>query len=641
MVRNKKKIDWTSGLGSELLTAAMAVVGVIMIIAIVVFFGAYNSEIQAQIVADIISDGSCAYARTNMNMAAGIIVNPHEETEAQGPLAEMAQKLYTANSTKNNGVQLSGGRPSVRIISYHGYLNTKGPLVTDISETKALRDRSTIMSSSSSSEPRGLPTKNFDVNKIALIKDLGTEMSTVEDANTEGLDTLFKSDNPDYFYVPYEGPQYMDQVVTISVTASYKIPYLEHMTTKTKTSTTLCVADVPYNSRIPKSSDLQSYANKLEQLAFSDQVVYGSVQQKILLEAKRALGDGYNQLDRKEQQWPLIGNTFSLGGLSTIAGGGNSGSYYTGTNANNFLKDCNTFLQSCFMFDGMSGLGSVESKVPFRTFTRSVKYERTISAEALWEMMHAKEVTYKAQWPSLTYAKSAAKKAGRENDSFLISNRYAFYKSGSGYQLDTFSYNRGKWSVISKKVGSEDEEWEVVQAPTSQYEKIKLSNGNAKTLAEMLEEYGGMDQRDGGTGSKIWRIAESTGLESLEVGDVLIYINPNWLKYVVTELKELAKLKEKDASVFAKYDTAPVGRVSHFAIYLGNNEIIDCNYNGYGKTGVTISTLLPQALNAPVGYTGGVIAEVIRFQKVPVNNPTGTSGGGSFSTGEKDTGWED
>lgn len=570
----KTKLDWHSGLGSELLTAAIAIVVASVIVWLCILFGSYNAEIQAQVIADIIADGSCAFAKTEMNVA-------------EKPLEEMAKKLFDANSGLNNGVELVSGTPSVEIKSYSEYGDAG--IIKNSYEKTTLEKRGIIMKGT-------LQTEKFDIHKTGVVKNLVKEL--YNDGETEYLDP-----------VHYDGPRYMDQFVTVSVSAQYHIPFLSELTERTKSATTISMGVVPYNSRssYPASPTLNAYSEELESLAFSDGIKYGSIQQKVLLEARRALGDGYSMSNKKNGQWPNLPRLFG-GTESSFNVTLDNENTFNGDNAKNYLKDCYAFVNSCFKVDGLYGLTDAFKHIPHISISRSIEYAQSITPEELWEMMHS------VSKPIRLYSNSTSIFAPLywmnlpewfRNKASLKHPYYSYHSGGKFY----FHYMNKKGTLSSEIINDPNKTW--------YYDKKtgKLVNSTSKTLAELVELYGrNSPLAEGSTENFMWHVvsADPWSVDDLQIGDVLEFADPNWLPYVAKELSVLAALETKDQDVFDSF-SSPVGTYCHIGIYVGDGKMIDCTENG-----VSIRPLKSNYITYTSGMSGSLLCGIYRFDDFPL-----------------------
>ena len=576
MKRIKVKLDWHSGLGSELLTAGMAIAVASGIIWLCLLFGSYNAEIQAQVIADIIADGSCAYAKTEMNVA-------------EKPLETMAKKLFDANSGLNNGVELISGSPSVDVKSFIEYGDTG--IIKNSYEKTTLEKRGIIMKGT-------LTTEKFDLYKTSVVKNLVNEL--YNDSDTE-------YDTP----VKYDGPRYMDQFVTVSVTAQYHIPLFSGLTQRTKSATTISMGVVPYNSRASysASSTLNAYSEELETIAFSEGIKYGSIQQKVLLEARRALGDGYNQIHKQNGQWPKLPRLYG-GTESAFVVGLSNENTFTGDNSKNYLKDCFAFVNSCFKVDGMYGIHDAFKKIPHISKVRSIEYAQSVTPEELWEMMHSKAIPIVLFKSSnnvfsslLANLKWLSLPAWFRNVASLKKPYYSYHDNGKFY----FYWMNNKGTLSSRTLDDPDGTWV--------YEKGSLVNKNAKSLTDLIEMYGRKSPTaEGSSEHSLWHItkADSWTVDDLQVGDVLEFADPNWFPYVVQELSTLAALEDKDQSVFDSF-SSPVGTVCHVGIYIGDGKMIDCN-----EGGVTIRPILSNFIKYTSGWNNSFLCGIYRFDDFPL-----------------------
>lgn len=558
----EKRINWKSGVGSEILSVVIAIVAFAFMAYICVFFGIYNSEIQAQIMADIITDGSIAYAQNEMNLC-------------KPALEEMSKKLYQANSAYNNGVELVGmsGAEPEPISKLVG-----GRTLSD-AEKRYILPRAQLMSGTVKTLKYSPLCENiFSVEEC--VDKWGGDINDPQYADIAKL----QDRKEEYYDVSYYGPRYKDEYITVSVTAKCKIPLFSGFTTKTKSATAISIALVPFNSRVPANGNLQGYFDSIEQKAYAglltggsgpDVVEYGSFRYKMLLTARRALGDGYHsQRQHKYSHWPEISR------LPSDYVGYDTAISYTGDNAYNYLKTCYWFVSSCFCFDGMSSLQEALGH-PHTVFNRNVNYYRVVSAEEIWEEMHPEEI-------EITSSK---------NSVYHSDTGWFEHKDDSGSTWEWV----GEGYDYTKTVDGDNATWLIQTTPP-------------KTLAEELNKYGnlGWDPGKNGGGSEegsshIWEVASADPCPPLQVGDILVWESPNWYPHVSPELQALAAMKEKPAD-FSMFDQPSGAAISHYAIYFGDDKLLHMTGDG-----VCISSLDQRIVSAPGGWDGPVICEIIRF----------------------------
>lgn len=595
------KIKWSSGTGSEILAVAIAILGLLFIVTICVFCGKLNSEVQAQILADIIIDGSCAYAKNDMNLA-------------EEPLLATAQRLYDANKELNNGVELTGYHVDgpMTIANYTGD-------ALGVAERKDLQNRARIMSGS-------LTTEVFNNYQSGIFKTLATEYGSSSSSQFEGISDLYDTGIKTR-QVQYNGPQFMDQIVTISVEAQYQLPFFKNLTTSTKSATSLSIATIPYNSRISANSDYQSTSAEIESKAYEEcylsdserliddpnRVKYGSIVWKELLTARRSLGDGYNKNNIDDYPW-LSHNPPQL-----VAWGGIEGTY----NNQNCRKDCYHFVSSCFHFKGCNGLSDALSQYPHKSYYRSpVTYKRNISAEEIWKEMHPDRIekTFGATMSSLQLKIAVLlckAKYPKLKNLINASKPYYWYDSGN-FRYVTSS---GGWALGFTATADEVKE---LTCKNGKY-KVVIQKGEGKTLAEEIQELSDFeDIASGSTKRKLWSVEKASDnnftIDDLQVGDVLVWYNPNRYTNIILELTRLAAMEEPDESVFAEMDNNPylngVSKViCHYSIYFGKDASgtpmqLHCTS---GKGGIAITPIDIEAINADSGYSGAILQEYYRF----------------------------
>ena len=175
-------------------------------------------------------------------------------------------------------------------------------------------------------------------------------LKQVTDRDTErGIDENSHT-TKESFAIEYSGPAYKDQMVHVTVTSHGTVPVIGKEFPRTGTSTVLSRADVPYNSRKP----IQGMLKTLENFAFAgvmksgvidvnsgDLPVYGSIQQKAILNAMRYVGDSYwrGGPPCSLNAWPNVDIT---------------GDYQDLSYKINQYKDCSIFVSACY---SMGSLG--------------------------------------------------------------------------------------------------------------------------------------------------------------------------------------------------------------------------------------------------------------------------------------------
>lgn len=575
-----------------------------------VLFGSYNSEIQTQILADIIVDGSTSYAQNNMDMY-------------EPAMKAVMKKLFDANSEYNNGVELLGytidGPNSA----------TTAPLTSE--ELKYLLPRAKIMQGTVKTPKWDNKLQNmFSTNN--LVKGGASNMY---DGNGDlkpqyaGIDSYQVTQSQiGYKYVPYEGPCYKDKTVTVSVTARCNIPFLGQLTEKTRSATSLTISSVPYNSRIPPDENNVNEVAQLEALAYEEcmateeernpenkkLVRYNSIRQKILFEARRAFGDGY-YIPADTIQWPQLPMLLSDKSQteSAFVGGYDVSKGEFGPDSINYmnkLKSCYHFVSACFKFDGLGGFSDALSKLPYKMHVRGVTFTRAISCTEIWEKMHpALETKASFRW-------NASDKSDGNGINFNTESGYYSYwhivKSRHIFKYESGQVDLPEGYRFVEKRGT------VGQA--GGYVEYNYSPPPEMTLGEVIDTYAAMEPETQASGPRVWQVEKADGINEsdLRVGDVLVWADPNWFPHMLDELTTLAAIErtsitQENVNQAAGYDVdaqfdQPSGKMEcHWCIYIGNMNLVHMT----GEVG--ISPLVGGILNPGGGWTGPVVHKIYRF----------------------------
>ena len=507
-MRKFSRTFWQSGLGSEIFSMAIMLAGMGIMAAIVVWFSTYDAAIQSQTVADAVTDGAVAYAQNDMNIA-------------EEPFEIMVGKIYEANQA------LSGGSGRIRIDNLAWQIESAGdhPEVFQPAEWNYIRTRATTANGSGV-----LSTYHFN----------------------------FYRDMPDY-PVRYAGPRYMDQLVTVTIDASMDIPFAS-LFTKTGKAVTLTLAKDPYNGRADQSanSGLYSYMKELEQVAYSEILLpeeeqafssadvpgHGSLVQKVILEARRYLGDGYARDSRIHSEptfWPRLNRDGTETVFLPYSGGANS------------YKDCYQFVNACFKVDQMSGLTEAQARYDTTVIRRTVNYERVISAAAIWRELYDDEAY------TLTLETDPSKYTG-----YFATYNKPWY--GHGFML-YFLLPNGSVRSCSQR--------------NFQIKWLNSSQTRVK-IYKRLPDY--EDVRDTYVGESgrthCFRVnaAESWTTADLQVGDVLVFTDPNFNKNMRNELEIIKNAPSADdPSIQALDNMTGKAYICHYAIYIGNGRIVECS----------------------------------------------------------------
>lgn len=638
-MKGKKKRGWFSnGMGSELMTVLISIMTITLVIYTCVFFGQLNSEIQAQVIADIIVDGSCAFAQNDMDVY-------------QDALNIMAEKLYKANAEYNNGVELVSfsvdGPTSVG--EYSGdYL--------DSDELAFLQTRATRVwgkGEGINGEHRGVKTPVWDnrlLNMFSTANMVSSKSYTdgegkphsadISKPQYEGIeDFQLTQEQLGYHYVDYDGPAFMDQIVTISVTAKCKMPVFNTLTTKTKSATTLCLANEPFNGRVTARTDYQQYFDELEKKAYEESyltdeekavkniqlVRHNSIKQKILLEARRAFGDGY-YIPADIIQWPQLPRTLGPDNKAGyIATDGVGTGEYKGVNAWNKLKSCYHFISSCFQFDGLHGFPDAKNKLDYSHLIRRVDFERRISCEEIWEKMHPPKIKF-----SLTGTKH-----GHNDSGAWCTLTNGSWKGYPNTNVGDSALPAGSRCIDAHmKSGTYDSK---TGACTMEY---TYAPPPEMTLGDVITTYCAMEPSMAQSDYYVWGVSGYDALPELIPGDVLVWTDPNWFPHMLDELTTLAAIEREEDETL---DEACPGTSSQFEKPSGKQECHWCIYIGDGKIvqmggEVCISPNPGQTVNPPIGWTGPVIHQVYRFYDKGMDPEDGI--GHDYSDGSDSEMWE-
>lgn len=585
-----------------MLAVVITLLGLLFIVGICIFCGKLNSEVQAQILADIIIDGSCAYAKNDMNLA-------------EEPLLVTAQRLYDANKGLNNGVELTEYQVNgpMIIADYTGD-------ALGVAEKKALENRARIMSGS-------LTTEIFNNYQSGIFRSLADSYGSSSSSQFEGIADLYDTTTKTR-EVPYNGPQFMDQIVEVTVSAQYKLPFFNDLTESTKSATAISIATVPYNSRIGASSVYQATSDEIEAKAYeecylsdderliedTDRVKYGSIVWKMFLTARRSLGDGYNKNNIDDFPW------LSHSPPQIVDWDGIEGSY----DKYNCRKDCYHFVSSCFHFKGCNGLTDALGKYPHKSYYRTpVEYKRNISAKEIWKEMHPEKIekTFGSSMTTVALKLAVVKckiKYPKLKKLISVSQPYHWYESGNFWYVT----KSGGWAL---GFSAKQEDVKSLTKIGNAKWKVVIQKEDGKTLAEEIQELADFeDIASGSTKRKLWSVESANDdhfkIDDLQVGDVLVWYNPNRYTNIVLELTKLAAMDEPDESVFAEMDSNPylngVSKViCHYSIYFGKDASgtpmqLHCTS---GKGGIAITPIEIEAINADPGYSGAILQQYYRF----------------------------
>lgn len=568
----KKLFDFHKGMGSELLCTAIMLLGVVVMITILVTYSRYNASIKSQIIADVIVDGSVAYAQNNMDVA-------------EEPYKQMAEVIYN----KNKEIQDAKGLCILTgvTVSQPTRATERLDLFTE-AEKKYINQRGEMRTGV-------LHTTWFNFFNTGRFHGI---------ANVEGQAPA-KTYN-----VCYSGPKYMDEVCTVNVTANINIPFVSDFTKTSSTATVFTTAAVPYNSRAGKypgaEPSLRKYKSELENIAYAgvgkssedikqskDIPKYGSIQQKVILEARRYLGDGYD-LAATEGTWPKI-NIY-----------GDPDSEFS-TSAKNTYKNCYAFVNSCFNFDHLGGLNAAIARYEHTYITRNATFVNLVSAKTIWEEMHSEGGNpVRHSYKSKTTGKWTYSRALNPQPSFLSS---LFWNSNGSWTVGNYVYYVNSRGKLSKKL-----------IPYGQKVTYNRSNHTftigkkAITLGQAISKYCGESK------TPIWALTgvnKNWTLADLRVGDVLIYEDANWRPRVTDMLIALAGMEKPDEAVFQKYDNANQSFISHYALYLGGGRIVHASdLRTFSSTPANQGVYCTNIYNLQVdGKSSSIITGILRFDE--------------------------
>lgn len=554
-----------SGVGSELLTVAITLLTFLFIYGMVTISGQYDASVQAQIYADIINDGAVSYAQNDMNVS-------------EIAYSKMAEKIFLANQDLANSTWCS-----IDTYSYQKpKLAKEDTSKFSEAEEKLITDRGEIKTGT-------LSTDSYDFFRTS-----GYFKNEKE----------IKETNKKVKYnVRYKGPIYMDQLMTISVTASFKIPLLGSSTKKTTQSTIFTTAKEPYNSRASKDADGTYYKMfvQLEDMAYacvthSDEKnvpEYGSIQQNILLEARRHLGSGY-WIPAKNTPWPRNVNW--------------DGTCQPNSYSNNSYYNCWAFVNACFM-PKYGGLENAQSNYANTSVSKKVVFKNEVSTEKIWEAMQPKEETVSLSYKLTPY--STAYRTYNNGFSIFNSLKKNYYESGNYiYYLSYNSTTKKHFKVILKKPNNA-----VITLNDLKRGSYTATTDPELTYAQAIAKYCGADK------TKLFSVSSFKGwkLNELIPGDVLIFSDPNWRPRVASIISQIAKMEEPDYAKFAEWDNPKQSFVSHFAIYVGNGYMVHAanpatpSKDPYSQ-GVFI-TKVSGMTKKDLGDKTQVLSSVIRFDK--------------------------
>lgn len=614
------------GIGNEIITVGIVLLCCAFLVGIITWFGGYTASIEAQIVSDVIADGSVAFSRMDMQIY-------------DKAFAAMATKLYDKNADLMNELgfcTLSGHGGWDSCIQPITASNIDG-VITNAAEKKYLNDRAVI--------------KSGQLLCKAYVYDPRSKLGQVEDSTGSSFNDDVRQQSEDLwkdiqsqmkdYYRNYSGPAYNDSIVTVNITAN-SATILGKQFPRSASSTILFRANIPNNMRATQSASGSLYSSQeiLKQAAYSGVMdddgnidvnsdrlpVKGSIQAKAIENAIRHLGDAYNRYPGIKQcdPWPVM--TLNAEWLDLRSRGVSS-------QTNNEHKDCYMFVSACYTFDE-NGQGLSEgalSKYGHSNPSREVYYEKIIPAASLWDELHPIKIPTNVKWAS----RNAAYKKRKE---VCESLGYPFTFHGEGiWKSDSGGFNyygsNGKISGIdiSKYVTDDDNPFETYKIEGSWTEGFTLVSGKSTlSLAEARDKYAcgiGAVPLWAFKGSNGSQFSEQWSANMLEPGDVLIYTDPNFAPFAIIEIQCVMNLTEKDMGALQSLDD-PKNRsfVCHYNLYIGNGMIAECTEGADGKVGGQITGLY--GLTDNFGNHGTMaIQSFIRFDIVSPKDTTSASVG--------------
>ena len=611
-----KPFSFKKGIGNEIILMGAVLLFVSMFVAVLTWYGGYTASIEGQILSDVVADGSVRFAKADMQIF-------------EDGLQAMAKKLFDKNqelvnslgfctvsgySIKLTPLSEIGGSSSYFSAAENTYLTKRNTIKTGALKTM-------VFKFSLANLYKGKAGSDFDDKVLDEI--------TTHDAE-RGISKPGSSSTGATFDVPYVGPAFNDQLVTVTVTSSSSIPFLNKLFLRTGTSTVLSRADVPYNSRASQQASGLHYSmlRTLERAAFAGVYkngiidinsgrlpVYGSIQQQAILNAIRYLADGYfrggpNSL----QAWPFT----KL-----------DGTFVNGSQKNNQYKDCYNFVSASYSMHGYGQpLYQTMGEYGSTTLTREVQLKRLIPAEDLWDQLHGEKGfthTIRGGNTTLTLMLYNLHQVLKGHPEWCKSS-IVFASSVSGGWSVCKSDGSTYWITHVNKEGKTE---------VAKREDFTMSrNGNVLTftpkkegmsLAEAMGKYAPDGGVDGNAGTALWDIAgyEQWTEGKLEPGDVLVFINPNWQPIVAAELIQIYNAKHRE-DVMSLNNPAGRSFVCHFALYIGGSKIAEGTTSSQANGGQV------QALRG-LKKAPGSTSIVKSIYRLPIVSPK-KSGSGSGSS---------
>ena len=540
-MRRKHPGFWRRGTGPELIAAFTAVLGIVMIYAILQYSAYYDADVRSQIISDAIVDGAVAYAKDDMNVA-------------EEPFRIMAQAIFRANQDlEDTGVDLDGMSCDI------------APAVDRLDKIKSDNERNYLLE------------RGQQISGMVSVKHF----------------KFSEPDHNDIYNVGYSGPKYMDQIATVTTTASASIPLVGALST-TSTSMSLSIAKSPYNSRA-SSGVLKEEFKKLEAAAYKDLLVSagsadpgdgyavgrGSTAYHMFLEAKKLLGDGYARDGKISiKRWVR-----RIPGMENLALDG--------------YEDCFAFVDRCLAryagedADRNGYYAALYTRQP-QFLRRHIQYTRVHTAASLWHLLH--EPTGYID--------------------ILCSEVRPVYRRGqlAGYNVTYSTGRRGYFRFPEFGFEGAHIYTDMMIGPDG-----VLYVGNTVTLEDIYnndyyrEMY--IEHPYGVVSADEWTLAD------LRPGDILIFTNPNWNNITCKEVEIINDADSPYDPELVKMDNASRGAyVCHFSIYLGDGEVLESTATGcVGNNEAYIAGNGPTINNARnIVWTHStldtnLVAEVIRF----------------------------
>ena len=148
----------------------------------------------------------------------------------------------------------------------------------------------------------------------------------------------------------------------------------------------------------------------------------------------------------------------------------------------------------------------------------------------------------------------------------------------------------------------------------------EFQKGEPVSLADEVLKYAnpGIPIETGGGTDHIWEIetVEEWSKDMLQVGDVLIFYNPNRCDFVLPELVALANAEKETDIDFSQFDE-PSRFICHYAIYFGDGKVIECSGSTSWDPEGAISINPIKGVGKEDGVAPGnntmVLAGIIRF----------------------------